>query len=225
LGSGSEQRATIVKAPEQQQPLSTIYVSSGDNSGQYKTYLVTNNNPITLKSLGFTNGPNGKITFPTETSSNSIPESASSSVDISSSSTIIKATSLDPTQLMHQNHHQPIAQGRMSDFVNDIIAKSPIKPSPLPKSESGEDPIVVDLSSSIDPVSIDSSNKQASSSSDTQGDSLVDASSPLTEVFPSSIVGNTEDVKVSEESQPQPVDSESKTESVVNGGEEKKSQV
>jgi len=187
LESASEARATIVKAPADQQPLSTIYVSSG--SGQYKTFLVTNNNPITLKSLGMTSGPaTSRLNIPTE------DNTVAASTDSTDSSSFIKATSLDPTQLMQQNHPQPIAQARMSDFVNDIIAKSPIKASPIPKTQSGEDPIVVDLSGNIDPpTSFSNTNENHKSAlSAVFASSESSPSSSMIEVIPSKVVGESE---------------------------------
>jgi hypothetical protein len=56
LPSASAPRPTIIKPLSQQSALKTIYVSSSVGSeGPFKTYLVTNSNPVQVQNIGYTN--------------------------------------------------------------------------------------------------------------------------------------------------------------------------
>lgn len=133
----NNQKPTILQQSQKQQQagMRTIYVSG--LSGQYKTYVVTNNNPLTIQPIGFTSGP---------------------SISRSNEITVITPQKADSSQVTEQaqlvHHNQPIAQSRILEdipnFVNDEHFK--VTTSRIDTAGSGESIEVASSVSSVIPV-------------------------------------------------------------------------
>lgn len=123
LPSASAPRPTIIRLPEQPSALKTIYVSgltTAGTGGPFKTYLVTNSNPVQVQHIGYST-PRGGFTV---SNTNDLDTSASS--DLGSSqyqfSSLLQnqrsrkslSNSIQKATIIHEDGDElPVAESRI----------------------------------------------------------------------------------------------------------------
>ncbi|XP_021956285.1 extensin isoform X3 [Folsomia candida] len=130
LPSASVPRPTIIK-PQAQPSLRTIYVSglsSSGSSGPFKTFLVTNTNPVKVENVGFTR-PSGALPS-VESSSSSLTDS-SFDLDTAASTSAISPEAFTAQLQNHLPRNSLATSFQKATVIHEHVAESRILPSNL----------------------------------------------------------------------------------------------